>query len=244
VIARNTYSKERRRFMRRFISATTFALAGGYTMNLKAKSDAQSASQTNAQEEGVSPIEDLMREHGLLGRILLIYGEAVRRIEAKEELPQQVLPESAKIIRSFIEDYHEKLEEDFVFPRFRQARRLVDLVEVLNNQHQAGRRLTDVTLRLSTVKASSNSQESRSLAESLRGFIRMYDPHHAWEDTVLFPAFREIVSPREYDTLGDDFEEKEHVLFGNKGFESTVGRVAVIEKTLGIFDLAQFTPKG
>jgi hemerythrin-like domain-containing protein len=137
----------------------------------------------------------------------------------------------------------EKLEEGFIFPRFRKANRLVDLVEVLNNQHQAGRRLTDTTLKLSTPKALKDPQERRNLAESLRRFIRMYNPHEAREDTVLFPAFRELVSSNEYNALGEEFEKKEHALFGDKGFEAIVDRVAAIEKTLGIFNLAQFTPK-
>jgi hemerythrin-like domain-containing protein len=74
-------------------------------------------------------------------------------------------------------------------------------------------------------------------------FIRMYNPHEAREDTVLFPTFRKIVSGDEYDALGEDFEKKEHQLFGDDGFEKMVDRVADIEKTLGIYDLAQFTPK-
>src|SRR5207302_4790012 len=40
-------------------------------------------------------------------------------------------------------DYHEKLEEDYLFPRFEKAHKLVDLTTVLRAQHQAGRRLTD-----------------------------------------------------------------------------------------------------
>jgi hypothetical protein len=72
----------------------------------------------------------------------------------------------------------------------------------------------------------------------------MYNPHEAREDTVLFPAFRKLVSSNEYNALGEDFEKKEHALFGDHGFEVMVDRVAAIEKTLGIFDLAQFTPKG
>jgi hemerythrin-like domain-containing protein len=74
-------------------------------------------------------------------------------------------------------------------------------------------------------------------------FIRMYNPHEAREDTVLFPAFRKLVSAHEYDALGEDFENKEHELFGEDGFEKMVGRVSRIEKQLGIYDLAQFTPK-
>jgi quercetin dioxygenase-like cupin family protein len=38
-------------------------------------------------------------------------------------------------------------------------------------------------------------------------------------------------------------EKKEHALFGDDGFEKMVDRVASIEKSLGIYDLAQFTPK-
>ena len=71
----------------------------------------------------------------------------------------------------------------------------------------------------------------------------MYSPHEAREDTVLFPAFRKIVNVNEYDALGEEFEDKEHELFGADGFEKMVDRVAGIEKKLGIYDLAQFTPK-
>ena len=168
--------------------------------------------------EEVSPPEDLMREHGVLKRILLVYGEALRRMDAKEELPPEPLAESAKIIREFVEDYHEKLEENFLFPRFKKAGKLVDLVDVLLQQHQAGRRITDITLHLATNQALKNTDDRRRLADSMRQFIRMYSPHEAREDTVLFPAFRGIVSAHEFDSLGEDFEKKEDELFGDDGF--------------------------
>ena len=63
------------------------------------------AKEEEKQNEEVSPPEDLMREHGVLKRILLIYGEAIRRIEADQDLPPELLAESAKIIRQFVEDY-------------------------------------------------------------------------------------------------------------------------------------------
>ncbi len=195
------------------------------------------------KNEDVSPPEDLMREHGVLKRILLVYGEALRRMDANEDLPPEPLADSARIIREFVEDYHEKLEENFLFPRFRKANNLVDLVDVLLQQHQAGRRLTDITLRLATNQSLKNSDDRRALADSMRQFIRMYSPHEAREDTVLFPAFRGIVSGHEFDSLGEDFEKKEDELFGEDGFFKVVDRVAEIEKKLGIYDLAQFTPR-
>jgi hypothetical protein len=78
------------------------------------------AKEEEKRENEVSPPEDLMREHGVLKRILLVYGEALRRMEANQELPPEPIQESAKIIRSFVEDYHEKLEERYLFPRFKK----------------------------------------------------------------------------------------------------------------------------
>src|SRR5207302_8083950 len=194
-------------------------------------------------KEEVSPAEDLMREHGVLKRVLLIYEEAIRRMTANQELPVETVADSAKIIRNFIEDYHEKLEENFLFPRFEKAGKLTDLVKTLRDQHQAGRRVTDLTLGLAKQSTIKNADERGQLADSLRQFIRMYNPHEAREDTVLFPAFREIVSANEYASLGEDFEKKEHELFGEDGFEKMVDKVTNIEKKLGIYELAQFTPK-
>jgi hemerythrin-like domain-containing protein len=197
-----------------------------------------------AEKEGVevSPAEDLMREHGLLRRILLIYEEWVRRLGLRQDGEAGSLAESAGIIRSFVEDYHEKLEEEYLFPRMKKAGSLADLVDVLFRQHQAGRRLTAVTLRLSGPQALRNSEGRRRLSGCLRQFIRMYRPHAAREDTVLFPAFHGMLEEHEYDALGDAFEKKENDLFGENGFEHMVARVESIEKKLGIYDLARYTP--
>src|SRR6516165_10680719 len=95
------------------------------------------------EEVPVTPPEDLMREHGVLKRVLLIYREGIRRVEAGAELPVQALNGGAAIIRSFIEDYHEQLEEKHVFPKLEQAGKLADVTAVLRTQHARGRVLTD-----------------------------------------------------------------------------------------------------
>ena len=210
-------------------SRRKFLKAGGIFIAASGLSTAVNslAKEKDTKENVVSPPEDLMREHGVL----------------KRDLPPEPLADSAKIIREFVEDYHEKLEEDFLFPRFKKANKLVDLVDVLLQQHQAGRQLTDITMHLATSQTLKNADDRRKLVDPMRQFIRMYNPHEAREDTVLFPAFRGIVSAHEFDSLGEDFEKKEDELFGEDGFFKVVDRVAEIEKKLGIYDLAQFTPK-
>jgi hemerythrin-like domain-containing protein len=195
------------------------------------------------KEEEVSPAEDLMREHGLLNRVLLIYEETGRRLQRRVEYDPGPLAGAAKIIQQFIEGYHEKLEEEYLFPRFEKAGRLTELVRVLREQHQAGRRLTGQIQKLAGSTALQDAAERQRLDQALHAFVRMYRPHEAREDTVLFPALREIVSSSEYDALGEKFEKKERQLFGSEGFEKMVDQVADLEKRLGIYDLSKFTPR-
>lgn len=203
----------------------------------------QQAKSGEADGEKVFPPEDLMREHGVLRRILLMYTSLQDRLNKGEEFAPEALTSAAGIIQSFIENYHEKLEENHIFPRFEKAGTLVDLVQILREQHKAGRQLTEFIKRSAanaTLKAPAKRKE---LAEKLGMFMRMYRPHAAREDTVLFPALRSVVSPGEFDTMGEEFEDKEQALFGVGGFEKIVEQVADLEEGLGLYDLAQFTPR-
>lgn len=199
--------------------------------------------ELHAQEEHqqeVSPVEDLMREHGLLNRVLLLYEACGRRLAAKSAFDPAVLNQAAGIIRDFIEGYHEKLEEQHLFPRFEKAGKLTDLVGVLRKQHAAGRNVTARILQ--STNGGKLRGNRRLLMRDLYAFSRMYRPHEAREDTVLFPALRSIVSTNEYGAMGEDFEKKEHELFGKGGFEEMVEKITGLEKTLGTYDLARFTP--
>ena len=194
------------------------------------------------EEEEVTPNEDLMREHGLLKRVLLAYQEIMDRIDRQADFPPEAVTDSAGIIRTFVEDYHEQIEENYLFPRFRKANTLVDLVDTLTLQHRRGRILTDRVTALSK-NGFKTAGDKRQLWTYLHSFVRMYSPHEAREDTVLFPAFKKIVSRNEYDSLGEEFEDEEHDKFGQDGFEVMLDKVVRIEKRLGIYDLDQFTPK-
>jgi hemerythrin-like domain-containing protein len=221
---------------RQAIATITAATAG---IVLAPRPTLGAGKKPKAKEE-ISPGEDLMREHGVLNRVLLVYEEGARRLDGQEDPRPDVLAAAAALIRRFIEGYHEKLEEAQLFPRFEKAGKLVDLVSVLRQQHAAGRAVTDEIVKLA-VSGIAGAERSR-LATSLRKFVRMYRPHEAREDTVLFPAFHDLVSQKEYERLGDQFEDEEHRLLGDGGFEKAVAEVAQLEQALGIFELAKFTP--
>jgi hemerythrin-like domain-containing protein len=233
-------SPTRRRFLQQSSIAGAGLLAPAIVLADPQKAPAP---EKKKDAEDISPAEDLMREHGVLNRVLLIYDYHLHRLATKQTFDGSVLAGAADVIRHFVEDYHEKLEEDFLFPRFRKAGKLVNLVDTLLAQHQAGRDLTAQIRELAAVATLKYVSDSDKLADALRAFLRMYRPHEAREDTVLFPAFRSLVSAHEYAALGEDFEKKEDELFGEDGFFKVVDQVAELEKKLGIYDLAQFTPK-
>ena len=190
----------------------------------------------------VTPPEDLMREHGVLKRVLLIYREGIRRLQASEQLPADALNAGAAIIRSFIEDYHEQLEEQHVFPRLEQAGKLTGVTSVLRTQHVRGRVLTDRVVAATSAGIALDQAKREALMQDMSAFIRMYEPHEAREDTVVFPTLRQVVPAKEFRDMADVFEDEEHRRFGPAGFEGVVDKVADIEKSLGIYDLSQFTP--
>src|SRR4051812_36765434 len=128
----NDYDRERREFLKKNLWISGLALIGTSGIITSCKNE----------EEEVTPTEDLMREHGLLNRILLIYDHCRIQIEAGVSFNIKHLTDAAQIMKTFVEDYHEKMEEDYLFPRFEKANKLTDLVKTLRAQHDAGRAIT------------------------------------------------------------------------------------------------------
>jgi hemerythrin-like domain-containing protein len=208
--------------------------------SFSARGAAEKKGSGKAQE--IPPTEDLMREHGVLRRLLLVYDEAARRLPADDAVVS-VVGSAAGIVGRFVEGYHEKLEEQFVLPRLEKAGKLVDLAKVIRAQHAAGRKLTESISKNSKAGKSASTAQRRTIVADIRAFGRMYAAHAAWEDTEIFPAYRSMFTEVELDELGDQFEEQEHKLLGSSGFEGSLNEVGDLEKALGIHDLATYTPR-
>ena len=230
-------SQDRRTFLR---------LAAGLGGGVLLASYADPARSQETQEAGgedVSANEDLMREHGVLRRVLLVYEAAIRPMGKQQSPNLAAIRKTATIVRDFVENYHEKNEEQFVFPALRKDPELADLVAILLRQHQAGREVTARILAMTSSAATMPAGRTQGdLSRHIQQFTTMYRPHAAREDTILFPALHRALGAGQYDKLGDRLEDRERAQFGEDGFERYVKQVADLERQLGIQDLAQFTP--
>lgn len=202
-----------------------------------------SAADEKGKEHGkeVEAVEDLMREHGLLRRALLVYSEAASRLaRGDREVPPVALGRTAKLFRSFGEDYHERgLEEKHVFvPLIAAGGTGAELVKTLTEQHERGREITDY---ITAVAAKGHIADATTFFKVLTDFVRMYEHHAAIEDTVIFPAWKAAITPEQYHEASEEFEELEHRTFGQDGFEDALRRVAAIEEAFGLGNLNALT---
>jgi Hemerythrin HHE cation binding domain len=192
-------------------------------------------------EETVLPPEHLMRGHAILARVLLIYEGGMRRMGQGEDIDPAIYSQAAGITKAFIHDHQEKMEEELVFTRFKTGGRMVELVGVLANQHQAGSKLTERIL--AAAPQARNREPRETMGRDIQALIAMYRPHMAREATDLFPALRHLVTADEYADMVDEMDKRERQAFGADGFEKTAKKVADVEKVIGIEDIGVFTPK-
>jgi hemerythrin-like domain-containing protein len=196
-----------------------------------------------AGEKKIGATEDLMREHGVLRRVLLVYRESAAKLRSDTaKVDPKPLHRAATLFHAFGEDYHEKkLEEAHLFPVVRKAGGpAASYIDVLIAQHNRGREITDYILAV-TGKGSIAAGDTEPLAQIFDNFALMYENHTAREDTIVFPAWKAALSGRQLDEMGEKFEDIERQQFGKDGFDDAVKQIGQIEEALGFSDLAQFT---
>ena len=238
---------------RQLLTSLSLAGAGALLISCKPKPSGTAAGATNDENKGPAPgeavekevtaTEDLMREHGILRRALLVYQESVTKLrQDATAFPADALEKTAQLFRVFGEDYHEKrLEEGYIIPLIKKVQGPVAAYgDVLLAQHARGREITDYLLSVSKADRIPTNQVEY-VAKTLESFVRMYEHHAAIEDTVVFPAWKAATGSEEYDQLNDKFEDIENEVLGNDGFESALKRMEEIEAGLGLTNLDMFT---
>jgi len=197
------------------------------------------ACSAGGDEADVGAVEDLMREHGVIRRTILVYRAAATQLRSGGTADLSALKRAATLMKNFGEDYHErKLEEEHIFPQLKKAGgEGAAYVDVLLSQHQKGREIT------AQILAATDGSDKAQLAAILDAFELMYEHHAAREDTIVFPAWKKTMSEHQLSEMGEQFEDIEKAQFGGDGFDKAVKEIGEIEQALGLADIAQFTPR-
>jgi hemerythrin-like domain-containing protein len=228
---------------RQFVAKAGSVVAAGLAIPALAEQAAKQSETQPSKELEVTATEDLMREHGVLRRALLVYQETAAKLRQDvSKIDPRALHQTADLFRVFGEEYHEKmLEEQHIFPVVGKMKgEAAKYPDVLVVQHHRGRQITDYILAV-TSGARIGAGNAEPLARAFEGMVRMYQHHAAREDTIVFPAWKENFTQKQIDEFSDQFEDIEQKMFGKDGFEDAEHKIGEIEQTLGLADIAQFT---
>ncbi len=196
----------------------------------------------NRPEAGTA-IELLGEQHGILRRAISILEEIKGGMDARMDLPPDIIVGTVEVVRRIVVDHHQKMEDKYIYPVLDSAKKMGGLVGVLREQHEAGAQMTEILGKLAADFSEKDLEKRRTMQNAIHRFSRMYRAHADREETLLFPALRQVVAPRALAKLNDAFSRDDLQLFGQNGFDEAVQKLAGLENALGIGDLAGFTPR-
>jgi hypothetical protein len=146
------FDDARRRFTTAFGRAGVGLVLAGANSRIVRATEKHDEDDEEDNDKEVDAVEDLMREHGVIRRAILVYRQAAVKLRANPaSVDPDALRHAALLFRSFGEDYHEKkLEETHIFPAIKKAGIPAAVyVDILIAQHQRGREITDYVLSAS-----------------------------------------------------------------------------------------------
>ncbi len=188
-------------------------------------------------------IEIVARQHGVLCRAVAILEEIRGGMDARMDLPPEIIRGTVEIIHLFIVNHHQQMEEKFIYPIFDATGKMSALVGVLREQHAAGSQLIGMMSGLCAEFSAKDLEKRRTMGSAIHLFGRMYRAHADREDTALFPLLRRMMPPKAYADLSSACRKAESDFLGQNGFEETIRKLTDYENILGIGDLATFTPR-
>lgn len=191
----------------------------------------------------ISPTEILSREHAIMERLMIVLESEVARIANGEGIDLFPVNHAAITIKAFGADHHMVDEEQFIFPKLREAGTMDSLVDTLELQHDKGREIIGRIIDLTRAGHIEDPGHLNELASLCMSFVIMYRPHAAWEETVVFPALYDISTENYIDNINMRMHEEERALMSDPGMHRLMDNLHKIEKAAGTSELERFTPR-
>lgn len=192
------------------------------------------------REESIA--EMLSTEHAIIERLMSVFEAMIGRACMDSNVDLMPLNHAAIMIKELGPDHHMKFEEDHVFPKFRNAGRLSDLVGVLKQQHDRGASILNSIIDMTRTGRIEDERSLNQLSNLCMSFVVMYRLHAAREETELFPALYDACSNDEMRDLADRMRDYQQKILGDKGLHRLIDKLSEIESVAGTSDLSRFTP--
>jgi hemerythrin-like domain-containing protein len=188
-----------------------------------------------------SPAEGLLLAHGLAERVMLAYERMIKDWKLLREADLSLVGRTAQIAKACLADCHERNEERWLFPLFREEGYLEEMVAALAEQHEAGREVTEKIIDLTAPGRIRTETQMNMLMTLCRSYIFMYRPHLSRENSDLFPRLSRIASREELDDIARNMSATTRDVLGEEAFAGQLRAMAEIEQSLEIHDVRSYT---
>ncbi len=155
------------------------------------------------------PTEELKEEHEAIKLMLQILEAIIKKIERREDVPEEHLEKVLDFIKVFADKCHHGKEEDLLFPVMEQA-------GVPGEEGPIGAMLAEHDTGRSYVRRMGKAvsgKKHRKFAENARAYTQLLEQHIEKENNILYPMADARLSEHKQEELLKGFEkiEKERV---------------------------------
>lgn len=147
-------------------------------------------------------VDVLIREHGMVGRMVSILDAVATRLDAGREVPTRMLVDVMDFSEHFTSNCHHAKEEHHLFPMLAEHGMSLDSspIAALREQHEANHAyLREMHSAMTRLRAG-DTQAPRMFAASARDYARLLREHMRIEDHY-FQDVSKLLSPAEDDVL-------------------------------------------
>ena len=161
----------------------------------------------------------LMIEHRLIERMLLVIEDVLGKIESKHRVDPVFVDIAVDFIRVYADRTHHGKEEDILFRELNNKSLTPEdrqLMKELIEEHVFGRQTTKALVEANTRYRNGDETALADIAERLQTLIEFYPRHIQKEDKVFFPSSRNYFTEEEDQAMLAEFWEFDRKMIHEK----------------------------
>ena len=160
------------------------------------------------------PTEDLMNEHRVIERMLVVVSRAADRLNEGREVGSEVFVGAADFFKNFADRCHHGKEEKLLFKKMmeRGVSGEVGPIAVMLREHEDGRAHVRKIAELSARKLDERSRTE--LIKHAKAYVDLLGQHIQKEDNILYPMANQILTSEDQKELEKGFDEVEEKIMG------------------------------
>lgn len=155
------------------------------------------------------PTDILVKEHDAILLMLEILKAVSARIENKEHVNPEHLPQIVEFIRVFADKCHHGKEENLLFKSMIKAGvpEQGGPMAVMLSEHETGRNFVGEMDSAASAFRDGDEMAVDQFVQNARGYVALLSQHIQKENKVLFPMADKVIPVEEQDQLLNDFEK-------------------------------------